>query len=92
MPAPMQKNTWHPVYSSPPRQARPEPREPPPAPRKPPKQSTRRWADYEDDEPLPQFVFGTKMWEDDGWTNVKRTRAPTKYTTWNASGVDPRRW
>ncbi len=52
MPAPMQKNTWHPVYSSPPRQARPEPREPPPAPRKPPKQSTRRWADYEDDEPL----------------------------------------
>jgi len=39
-----------------------------------PKTSLRRWADYEEDEPLPQYVFGVKMWEDAGWTKVKTSK------------------
>ena len=36
---------------------------------------TRRWADYLDDEPLPQYVFGVKMWEDDdSWTKVSKKK------------------
>ena len=38
----------------------------------------RRWADYSDEEPLPEIVFGVKMEsapvlkEEDGWQVVKK--------------------
>jgi hypothetical protein len=69
------------VYITPHRQPRRSPSPgPPPVPprlRRSPRIEERRWADYDDDEPLPTFVFGKIMApiEDSAaeWTVVTRS-------------------
>ena len=55
----------------------PEPPRAPPRLRRSPRIEERRWADYDDDEPLPRFVFGKIMEPvedtDKEWTVVTRS-------------------